>query len=219
MLIADFMTRHPILVPPTMSASEAQRIFSENHIRHLPVVSDGKQLVGLVTRQQLLLKADAVGSLNIWDISRFLADLKVSQVMIIARDVLTVAPGSTLERASQIMLQSKIGCLPVVDEENAVIGIVTETDLLRAFQEMLSLNGSGARVTVRIADQRGEAAKLFAVVAERGWSVVAAGTYPARRRPGFLDVVLKLPEVSLDEARGAFSASDEQQVVDVRAGR
>ena len=176
MLIADRMTRHPVLVPPTMSATEAQRILAENHIRHLPVVDSGKRLSGLVTRQQFMLKSDAVGSLNVCDISRYLADLKVNQVMIKRRDVVTVRKGRTVERASQIMADQKIGCLPVLEEDNIVVGIVTETDLLRAFQEMLGLRTEGVRITVRMRNIPGEFTKLMAMLVERIIGCCSQGT-------------------------------------------
>lgn len=216
MLISDCMTRHPILIPPTMSATEAQRILAENHIRHLPVVDSGKRLSGLVTRQQFLLKADAVGSLSVWEISRYLADLKVNQVMIKQRDVVTIGPDLTVERASQIMTDHKIGCLPVVEVDKVVVGIVTETDLLRAFQEMLGLPTEGVRVTVRMRDIPGEFTKLMAVLVERKWGIMGVGTFPTRRHPGYYDVVLKIPHVALDEVRDVLAAIPEQQVVDVR---
>ncbi len=216
MLIADCMTRHPILIPPAMLASEAQKILSENHIRHLPVVESGKRLAGLVTRQQLLLKADAVGSLNVWEISRYLADLRVAQVMVKGRNVLTITADRTIERASQIMAERKIGCLPVVEDETVVVGIVTETDLLRSFQEMLGLPSPGVRVTVRMQDRAGEFARLIAVLAEHQWGVMGVGTFPSRRHPGYYDAVLKIPQVGIDEVRAVLSQIPGQELVDVR---
>ncbi|MGL4649384.1 MAG: CBS domain-containing protein [Caldilineaceae bacterium] len=216
MLIADCMTRHPILIPPTMSASEAQKILSENHIRHLPVVESGKRLAGLITRQQLLLKADAVGSLNVWEISRYLADLKVAQVMVKGREVTTITADRTIERASLIMAERKIGCMPVVEDNTVVVGIVTETDLLRSFQEMLGLPSPGVRVTVRMPDREGEFARLIAVLAAHHWGVMGVGTLPSRRHPGFYDAVLKIPDVTIDQVRDTLSTIPDQEVVDVR---
>lgn len=216
MLIADCMTRHPILIPPAMLASEAQKILSENHIRHLPVVESGKRLAGLVTRQQLLLKADAVGSLSVWEISRYLADLHVAQVMVKGRDVLTITADRTIERASQIMAERKIGCLPVVEDGTVVVGIVTETDLLRSFQEMLGLPTPGVRVTVRMLDREGEFARLIAVLAAHHWGVMGVGTFPSRRNPGYFDTVLKIPQVSIEEVRAVLSQIPDQELVDVR---
>ena len=55
MLVKDYMTRHPIMVEPTMRVADAQKLMSENNIRHLPVIGDGKRLLGLVTRQRLAI--------------------------------------------------------------------------------------------------------------------------------------------------------------------
>lgn len=62
MLVKDRMTRHPILISPTTLATEAQNIMAENNIRHLPVAGDGKRLLGLITRQQLAMKPDDLGT-------------------------------------------------------------------------------------------------------------------------------------------------------------
>jgi CBS-domain-containing membrane protein len=61
MLVKDYMTRHPLLAEPTMSIVEAQRYMGENNVRHLPVVGDGKRLLGLVTRQRLLVDPHTPG--------------------------------------------------------------------------------------------------------------------------------------------------------------
>lgn len=216
MLISDCMTRHPILIPPTLSASEAQKLLAENQIRHLPVVTDGKRLAGLITRQRLQLKADSVGSLNVWEISRYLADLKVSQVMVKARDVVTIAADRTIERASMLMVERKVGCLPVVEDDKVVVGIVTETDLLRAFQEMLGLPTPGVRVTMRMKDSEGEFARLIGTLAEHRLGVMGVGTFPSRRHPGYYDAVLKIPNVTIDEVRAVLAKLPQQEIVDVR---
>lgn len=216
MLIRDCMTRHPILIAPELSATEVQRLMTENNIRHLPVVESGKRLVGLITRQQLMLKADAVGSLNVWEISRYLSDLTAGQIMRKSKDVLTITAERTVERAAAIMSENRIGCLPVVEDDNVVIGIVTETDLLRAFQEMLGLPSPGVRVTVRMPNRKGEFARLLIVLAERKWGVMGFGVFPSRRQPGYYDAVVKIADVTLAEVEEVLSQIPEQEIVDVR---
>ncbi len=217
MFISDCMSRHPILVPPTLPAAEAQRILTENHIRHLPVIDGNRTLAGLVTRQQLLLRADAIGSLSMWEIARYLADLQVSQVMVRARDVATIRAENVIEDASQIMAERKVGCLPVIDAAGAVIGIVTENDLLRAYQEMLGSGNKGVRATIRIPDRTGELAKLTGLIAERKWSIQGIGTFPTRRTSGFHDVVIKIGAASMGEVTEALATLPECTVVDVRS--
>ena len=121
MLVRDCMTRHPAMVPPTMPAAEAQGVMAENKIRHLPVVSDGKKLQGLLTRQCLALKPDMLTSLNVWEISLYLANLSVKDVMLKKSQVFTIGPDRTIERAAAILTEHKIGCLPVIEDEVVVV--------------------------------------------------------------------------------------------------
>ncbi len=215
MLVQDCMTRHPILISAKTPAAEAQQIMVENNVRHLPVVSDGKRLVGLVTRQCLTIKPDALASLNVWEISRYLANMTVDRVMVKAEHTITIGRDRTVERAAKVMTEHKIGCLPVI-EDDVVIGILSETDLLRAFQEMLGIRSEGIRVTVRVPDRKGEFAKIFGVVAAHGWGIMGVGSFPSRRAPGFYDMVLKITEVTKEEVISALSAIPEQEIVDVR---
>lgn len=215
MLVNDCMTRHPILISLRMPAAEAQQIMAENNVRHLPVVGAGKRLVGLITRQCLAIKPDALASLNVWEISRYLANMTVERVMVRAEHVQTIGPDRTVERAAKMMTEHKIGCLPVIDDD-VVAGILTETDLLRAFQEMLGIRSDGIRVTVRVPDRKGEFAKIFGVVAAHGWGIIGVGSFPSRRAPGYYDMVLKITEVGKDEVMAALGQIPEQEIVDVR---
>lgn len=181
MLVKDYMTKHPLMVQPTMSVVEAQRYMGENNIRHLPIVGKGKQLLGLVTRQTLLVQPATLGSLNVWEITRFLSNLTVGDVMVKAKDVITVEKDATIEEAARIMVENKIGCLPVLDE-GVVIGIITEIDLLAELMEMMATRVPGVRVTVRMPDVKGELAKLVGAISDQGWGILACGGAPAPKR-------------------------------------
>jgi acetoin utilization protein AcuB len=210
------MVRHPIMISPETPAAEAEKIMSENKIRHLPVVGDGKRLEGLITRQSLSLKPADLGSLNVWEITRSLSNLRVKDLMVKAEDVITVTPERTIERAASLMTQNKIGCLPVIEDGRVVVGILTEQDLLRAFQEMLGLHAQGVRVTMRMPDRKGEFIKLAAVMVEHGWGVMGIGSFPSYRNPGFWDVVVKIPYITRQEVEQALSGVEGQTIVDIR---
>ena len=216
MLVKDCMTRHPVMISLTTKAAEAENIMSESKVRHLPVVGDGKRLEGLVTRQSLTIKPDMLGSLNVWEITRYLANMTVKDLMVKAGEVITIAPDKTIERAARTMSEHKIGCLPVV-EDGVVVGIITEVDLMNAFQMMLGLPASGVRVTVRMPNQPGEFATLTAALSNNGWGVMGIGSFPTPRREGYYDVVLKIPGVEAADIEAAINQIPEQEVVDIRA--
>jgi acetoin utilization protein AcuB len=204
------------MIPPTMLAAEAQKIMAENKVQHLPVVGDGKILAGLITRQRLSLKPDALDSLNVWEITRYLSNLTVQKLMLPAKEVHTIEPEKTVERAARIMSTEKVGCLPVIEEE-IVVGVITETDLLKAFQEMLGMRTDGVRVTMRQPDRAGEGVKLLTALAEHGWKVMGIGIFYLPKYPGFYDTVVKIEGVTIEEVKEALSQLPDQEIVDIRS--
>jgi acetoin utilization protein AcuB len=215
MFVRDYMTRHPIMVEPATSMIEAQGIMSEARIRHLPVIEKGKRLVGLLTRARLRIPPTDLASLNMWEISRFLSNLKVRDLMVRGKDVVTIGPDATIEDAAQTMAANKIGCLPVL-EEGIVVGIITEQDLLVHLAGLLGSNISGVRATIRTPDRIGEFAKIAGAIAARGWGIYASGGLPSPKRPGFWDVVIRVRNVSREDLLSVLNGIEGQEVIDVR---
>ncbi len=215
MLVKDYMTKHPLMVQPTMSVVEAQRYMGENNIRHLPIVGKGKRLLGLVTRQTLLVQPATLGSLNVWEITRFLSDMTIGDVMVRAKDVVTIEKDATIEEAARIMVEKKIGCLPVL-EEGVVVGVITEIDLLAELMEMMATRVPGVRVTVRMPDVKGELAKLVGAISTQGWGILACCGAPAPRDPGKWDAVVKILNVPKEEIVAALEKVEGQEIIDVR---
>ncbi|GAB4545538.1 MAG: CBS and ACT domain-containing protein [Anaerolineae bacterium] len=215
MLVRDYMTRHPLMAEPDMSIIEAKRYMGENDIRHLPIVGDGKRLTGLVTRQSLLVDPGRLGSLDVWEIARYLSGLRVKDVMVKARDVIVIDPQATIEDAARLMSERRIGCLPVL-EDGIVVGIITETDLLAHLTMLLGGNVAGVRVTIRVPDRLGEFAKVTSAIASRGWGIYASGGAPAPKAPNYWDLVVKVRNVPRDELVSVLQEIEGQQIIDVR---
>ncbi len=215
MLVKDYMTRHPSMAEPGMSVVDAQRYMWENGIRHLPVVGDGKRLVGLVTRQTLLVDPGRLGSLDVWEISRYLSGLALKDVMIKARDVITGEQDTAIEEAARVMVENRIGCLPVV-EEGIVVGIISDTDLLTQLMEMMATRVPGVRVTIRMPNVKGELAKLVGAIGAQGWGILACGGVPAPKTPDQWEAVVKIGGVSKDAVVAALEQVEDQEIVDVR---
>jgi acetoin utilization protein AcuB len=215
MLVKDYMTRHPIMIEPSLKVIEAQKIMMENKIRHLPVVGDGKRLLGLVTRQRLSIPPERLGSLDVWEITRFLSDLTVNQVMVTGADLQTVVPDATLEQAADLLIHHKVGGLPVV-EDGVVVGIITEIDLLIEFQNLLGANDAGWRVVMRVPDRIGEFRKLTRPISDKGWGIMAMGSVRSPRRPGYWDIILKVRHCTKEELLSVLQALEDQELVDIR---
>ena len=128
--VRNLMTLTCVTVPPTMPMLEARHLMLENKIRHLPV-TDGSKLVGIITDRDIRLNLpSSATSLSVWEINYLLAKLTVGAVM--SRNVVAIESDRELREAAQLMLDHGFGALPVVDGGH-LVGIITETDLLRAF--------------------------------------------------------------------------------------
>lgn len=215
MFVRDYMTKHPVMVEPTMSIMEAQALMAEAKVRHLPIVERGKRLVGLISRERLRIPPAELSSLNVWEITRFLSNLRVQDVMVKAKDVISIGPGATIEEAAQTMARKKIGCLPVL-EEGIVVGVITEQDMLVHLAELLGSGVSGVRVTIRMPDRVGEFSKVTGAIASRGWGIYASGGLPTPKRPGLWDVVIRVRDVSKEDLLAVLNEIEGQEVMDVR---
>jgi acetoin utilization protein AcuB len=128
--VRELMTREPVTVNVDTPVVDARRMMLEHRIRHL-LVTDGGRLAGIVTDRDIRLNLPSPAtSLSVWEINYLLARMTVDSVM--TRTVITVDPDRDAQDAARIMLDHKIGALPVV-ESGTVVGIMTETDVVRAF--------------------------------------------------------------------------------------
>ncbi len=132
--VKDWMTVDPVTIGPQTTLPEANRLMKECNIRRLPVVDQGK-LVGIVTLSDIREASPSnATALSIYELNYLLARLTVGEIM--TRDPFTVAPDTSIEAAARLMLDHKIGSLPVV-QETRLVGIITESDIFR----MLVLEG------------------------------------------------------------------------------
>ena len=130
MRVKEWMSSSPTTTDPKTSMSEARELMRRKGIRHL-LVTEGERLVGIVTDRDIRLNLPSPAtSLSVWEINYLLTKLTVGDVM--TKFVITVEPGRPIEEAARLMLEHRIGALPVV-EDGLLVGILTETDLLRAF--------------------------------------------------------------------------------------
>jgi acetoin utilization protein AcuB len=128
--VSELMTAPAITAAASMPVLEARQLMIDKRIRHL-LVTEGPKLLGIVTDRDIRLNLPSPAtSLSVWEINYLLARLTVESVM--TKAVITVDPRRDTRNAAQLMLYHKIGALPVVDGAT-LVGIITETDLLRAF--------------------------------------------------------------------------------------
>jgi CBS domain-containing protein len=128
--VRDIMPAHMVTISESDALSTVEDIMTFGRVRHMPVVHGGK-LVGVVSERDLLRAS--LSNLSGIDVGRrraFLHGVEIARVM--SAPPVVVHPDETVEAAARLMAERKIGCLPVV-ENDRLLGIITETDVLRCF--------------------------------------------------------------------------------------
>lgn len=197
MLVKDRMSRRPIVCPPDLPVGEALDQMKREHIRRMPITDKHGHLVGIVSEKDLLHASPSPAtSLSVWEITYLMSKIKVSDVM--TKKVITIAEDTPLEDAARIMVDNKIGGLPVVNADNAVIGIITETDIFKTFLEMLGARKKGVRVTTLVADEKGQFAKITRAIADAGGNIIAMVDLPGADSTNY-EVMFKVIDVPKDK--------------------
>ncbi|WP_202630559.1 CBS domain-containing protein [Deinococcus alpinitundrae] len=146
-LVSAVMTQPPVTIPLHTTVPQAIKLMQSHGIRHLPVLDELGRVAGIVTERDLkeAMPSDST-VLSIWELTALLAKLEVRDVM--SRSVLTVRDDTELRDAAYTMVKHKVGGLPVINDRNDLVGMLTSTDVMRAY---VDLTGAGAPEPVKAA--------------------------------------------------------------------
>ena len=196
MLVGKRMTRNPITIPPDVSIAEAMEWMRREKVRRFPVVDKKGKLMGIVTREDLLhASPSSVTSLNMWEVSYLLSQVKVKEVM--TKDVVTTTEDVPLEEASRVMADNRIGSLPVM-RDGMVVGIITESDLFKTFLELFGAREKGIRVTLLAPYYKGSLAAISTAITEKGGLIVSLNIFLGED-PSNWGCTLKVGDITMDD--------------------
>ncbi|HQA68973.1 MAG TPA: CBS domain-containing protein, partial [Aggregatilineales bacterium] len=135
MKVKSRMTPSPITITPETTHRQAVALMEQHNIRRLPVLDKKKRLIGIVSQSDLLSSAPSQATtLSMYEITSLMDKLTVDKIM--TTPVIAVDENCSLAGAARIMLDNRIGALPVMRDEE-LVGIITETDIFKAFVEVL----------------------------------------------------------------------------------
>jgi acetoin utilization protein AcuB len=174
-VVEKWMTRDVITVRPHEKIIDAFELMQGRGIRHLPVIEDG-ELKGLVTDRDIRLALIPSPLSTPEDRMYHLGALeRVDEIM--TADLITVAPNTTIEEAAKLMAKYKIGAVPVV-AKGQLVGILTETDILRVFIEMLETIQSSSRIDVVLGDKPSALDEVYGLLQSSHVKVISVSMSP-----------------------------------------
>lgn len=171
MLIKDWMATTILTVDANTSVMRAGRTMKDNNIRRLPVVSKGK-LAGIITDRDLKeASPSSTTEIDLHEMYYLLSEMKV-------QDVMTASPvcleqDDTLEKAAVVMLNEKISGLLIVDDEENLVGLLSESDVMRGFIHATGIQDGAFQIVMDMSDAGGSVSKLIDVLRQNKARVVS----------------------------------------------
>jgi len=195
MLVRERMSRNPVTITPDIPITDALRLMRDRQVRRLPVLDPEGNLIGIVSEKDLLYASPSPAtSLSIYEMHYLLSRLRVQELM--TTDVITVTPDTLLEEAARIMVDHKIGGLPVT-EGRKLLGIITQTDIFEVLLEQFGARKKGLRLSLEIPERKGEMARITTAIAQLGGDILALGTFLGDD-PTTALVTIKVEDVSAE---------------------
>ena len=195
MRIRDMMTRNPVTVDSETLVMDARKIMKENNVRRLPVVDKGK-LLGIVTKHDILEASPSPAtSLSVHELNYLLSKMKVKGIM--KKNPVTLTPDTPFEEALKIGQEKKIGSFPVV-ENGKLVGIATESDIVRFLTRALGVREEGSRITIEgLGGKLSDLEKIISIVNQHHTVVLSMISLPRTEKKEWM-IVLRLKTSSPD---------------------
>jgi acetoin utilization protein AcuB len=193
MLVKNWMTKKVITVDADDTMQNAIYILQEQNIKMLPVMHD-EYLVGIITDRDLkkASPSDAT-TLDMHELLFLISKIKVRDLM--KEPVYTVRPDDTVEEAAALLLEKKISGLPVLDEDNRLVGIITRSDIFRVLLSLSGLGKKGIQFAIRIKDMPGIIKEVRELIHEYGGRTASILSSSDNAPEGYLNFYFRIYQI------------------------
>jgi acetoin utilization protein AcuB len=202
MYVKSRMTANPFTIKANDPLTEIIDLMREKKLKRVPVVSeDGKSVVGIVTEGDIQkVSPSEASTLSIFEMNYLLRKMMVSSAM--TKNPITINQDALLEDAALLMRGNKISTLPVVDNEDNLVGIITESDIFDAFLDLMGFRMLGTRLTIRAQNVPGVLAEVTKIFHTFGFNISHIAVYGGGAV--VCDVVIRFNAFNIDELTKAI---------------
>ncbi|MEJ9228044.1 acetoin utilization AcuB family protein [Peribacillus butanolivorans] len=186
MIVEKIMNEDIISLTPTDTIHSAVLIIKEKRIRHIPIVDDNFQLVGLVSDRDI---RDAAPS--IFRTSEYKNDLQKPLTSIMKTDIITGHPLDFVEEIGAVFCENNISCLPIVKEKK-LVGIITGSDLLHSYVELTGVNQPGSQIEIKIPNKAGALYDIALIFKKRNLNILSTLVYPEKTEIDYKILVIRV---------------------------
>ena len=200
MLIRNWMTTDVVSVTPDTSLLKLSKLMRDKGVRRLPVLDAGGRVVGIISDRDVRdASPSKATTLDMYEMHYLLAEIRAKDIM--TKHPVTIKPTDTVEKAAMVMLDKKIGGLPVVDESGAMVGIVSEQDVFKALVNITGVRDGGVQLGMEIANEAGAMRPIFDLLRKHGARILSV--LSTNNQEGRRNIFLRIRDLP-DDAREAL---------------
>lgn len=199
MLVREWMGSDVLTVDENTSMMKALHLMKENSIRRLPVMARGS-LVGIISDRDLKEASPSKATtLDVHELYYLLAEIKVKEIM--TKNPLTIHPDETVERAAVVMLEHKVSGLPVVNSKSELVGIITQSDVFRAFVNITGIYKGGVQFAFSLDDRPGTIKEVADMIRAHGGRMVSILSSTDMVAEGTRNVYIRVKDLPTEDLK------------------
>jgi acetoin utilization protein AcuB len=211
MLVKGWMTSDVMTIDEDTSMMKASQIMKENNIRRLPVMHKGK-LVGMVTDRDIKEASPSKATtLDVHELYYLLSELKVKDIM--SKNIFTIGPEETVEKAAVKMLEHRISGLPVVNDKGKVVGVITQGDIFKVLVSLTGIYRGGIQFAFNLEDRPGSIKEVGDMIRKHGGRMVSILTSYDMCDEGCRHVYVRIKEISEDKLKALTDDLDKNFIL------
>ncbi|WP_208585850.1 CBS and ACT domain-containing protein [Gracilibacillus suaedae] len=186
MLVKDIMKTEVVTLQPDATVSDALQLLQKHSIRHIPVVNQGKHVLGIVSDRDV---RDASPSILDDEINKEVLSRSIQDIM--STPVITTHPYEFFEEVATIFYQKEFACLPVV-KNHQLVGMITEKDMLYAFIQLTGTHSPSTQLEIKVPDRIGVLSDVCQYFTNRNIKIVSVYSYPDTTAPDYKVLVFRI---------------------------
>jgi acetoin utilization protein AcuB len=211
MLVKGWMTSDVMTIDEDTSMMKASQIMKENNVRRLPVMHKGK-LVGMVTDRDIKEASPSKATtLDVHELYYLLSELKVKDIM--SKNIITIGPEDTVEKAAVIMLEHRISGLPVINEKGKLVGVITQGDIFKVLVSLTGVYRGGIQFAFNLEDRPGSIKEVGDMIRKHGGRMVSILTSYDMCDEGCRHVYIRIKDIPEDKLKALTEDLDKNFIM------
>jgi acetoin utilization protein AcuB len=182
MLIRNWMSVPVTTIGPEESMMKASKVMKDKNIRRLPVVDEDGRIIGIVSDRDIKEASPSKATtLDVHELYYLLSEIKVQDIM--TKNPQCLKAEDSVEKAAVLLMEKHLGGLPIIDEDEKVVGIITETDIFKVLIEITRVRDGGVQMGFKMSRTPGELKNILEDIENAGAKALSVITVYPKGKP------------------------------------